>query len=149
MNVHPFKNAKEPLGEILLRRGNITSAQLEQALAQQAKEPKLLGEVLVTMGFLEEGDIIAALIIQCGVPYVAIHKYNIPPEVLTLIPQALARKLCLLPIDRTNGVLSLAMADPLQQEVIAQIEKLTGLKVVAFIVSKSELNQAFKRYFGK
>ena len=141
---------KTPLGEILIRRGKINTAQLTEALDRQskAKEPKLLGEVLIAMKCLDETDIIAALVLQCGVPYVAVSKYDIDPAVLKIIPLAKVRGLCLLPVDKTDGVLSVVMVDPLRKDMIGEIEKITGLKVAPFIASKVEIEEAISRYFG-
>jgi len=144
-------NARTPLGEILIRRGKINAAQLSQALELQikAKEPKLLGEVLIAMRCLEESDIIAALVLQCGVPYVAVSRYDIEPAVLKIIPEAIIRGLCLMPVDKTDGVLSVVMVDPLRKDMIAEVEKVSGLRVAPFIASKVEIDEAIRRYFDK
>ena len=70
------------LGEILIQRKRITREQLETALALQKKDRSLrmntqgpaslddklengfIGEILVKLGFLDEQDIVAALVIQ-------------------------------------------------------------------------------------
>ena len=44
--------AKRRLGDIIVERGLITSAQLEQALTVQRESGSKLGEVLVELGFL-------------------------------------------------------------------------------------------------
>jgi type IV pilus assembly protein PilB len=140
---------KTPLGEILIRRGKINAAQLAEALERQtkAKEPKLLGEILLAMKCLEEADIIAALVLQCGVPYVAVSKYEVDPKVLKLIPENKIRSLCLMPVDKTDGVLSVVMVDPLRKDMIAEIEKITGLRVAPFIASKVEIDEAIRQHF--
>lgn len=150
MDNDAVKSLKTPLGEILVRRGKINAAQLNEALDRQikAKEPKLLGEILIAMKCLDESDIIAALVLQCGVPYVAVSKYDIDPAVLRSIPEVKVRQLCLLPVDKTDGVLSVVMVDPLRKDLIAEVEKITGLRVAPFIASKVEIEETIRRYFG-
>ncbi len=147
-NAKSFQNSKEPLGEILVKRGKVTTAQLSDALARQAKAHKLLGEILVSMKVLEEEDIVAALVMQCGVPYLAVNKYDIPAEVLKLIPESKVREHCLLPVDQSTGVLSVVMADPLRQEVILQLGEITRFKIIPFIATKTEIEKAITRYYG-
>lgn len=142
------EESREFIGEILVKRGNITAAQLEQGLAHQAKEYKLLGETLVALGFVEEDDIIAALIVQCGVPYVSVHKFNVSPEILKLVPETLIREYCLLPVDRNADALSVVMADPLKKDVVAKIAKASGLRIAPFISAKNEIEKAINKYFG-
>jgi Mrp family chromosome partitioning ATPase len=49
------------LGEILQRRGLITTAQLEQGLKPDAPARKMLGAALVDLGFVRESDVAQAL----------------------------------------------------------------------------------------
>jgi len=147
-NAQAFQNAREPLGEILVRQGKITAAQLNDALASQAKGHKLLGDILVGANILEEEDIVVALIIQCGVPYIAVNKYDIAADVLQLVPESMAREFHVLPVDRSEGVLSVVMADPLKKETIVRLGEVTGLRITPFIATKTEIGKAIIRYFG-
>ncbi len=52
------------LGEMLLRSKQITSAQLEFALALQRKRGGLLGEILVSLGWLDRHTLDVALAVQ-------------------------------------------------------------------------------------
>ncbi|MBI3617870.1 MAG: hypothetical protein HY210_06605, partial [Candidatus Omnitrophica bacterium] len=54
---------KRFLGEILLERKKIAPNQLELALRTQRREGGYLGEILVKLGFIEEQEVIAALVI--------------------------------------------------------------------------------------
>ena len=72
MNKGSFMDAyKVLLGEILIQRKRITREQLEAALQTQKKEGGYIGEILVRLGLLDERDIVVALVIQCGLPYIA------------------------------------------------------------------------------
>ena len=46
-----MEETREPLGEILIKRGLIKSEQLNQALEIQKKEKGLIGEILLKLGF--------------------------------------------------------------------------------------------------
>lgn len=49
------------LGEILIKEGFISEAQLQEAIKAQAKERGRIGEVLIKLGILSEQDLISAL----------------------------------------------------------------------------------------
>ena len=53
--VNETVTAQAPLGQLLVRRGVLTDEQLATALEQQRvnEERKLIGEVLVDMGFVD------------------------------------------------------------------------------------------------
>src|SRR5256885_756083 len=88
------------LGEILIQRKRITRSQLDAALQTQKEKGGFIGEVLVGMGLLDERDIVVALVIQCGLPYIAVNKYAIDPQVVSLIPREVAQKEKVIALDR-------------------------------------------------
>ena len=69
-----LSRSKDRIGDILIRMGKITTAQLLAALSQQLKEPgRLLGEVLVEQGLVQPDEIKAALQTQ-GVSPLSDHQ---------------------------------------------------------------------------
>lgn len=145
--IEQFK--KELLGEILIRRKIITPEQLDQALTHQQKEGGHIGSVLVKLGFVEEKNVVAALVVQCNFPYIAIDKYDVDTHILLMIPAAFARSHCLMPLDRVGNIFSVVMANPLDQGVKAELQRLTGCSIAPFIATRTEITQAIDRCYGK
>ena len=137
------------LGEILINRHIITSEQLKKALEVQKKEDKYLGELLVKLGFAEELDIVAALVVQCNLPYIAIQKYEIDQSILQLVPKETAWKYQIIPLDRVGDVLSVVMEDPLDIAVKAELHRMTNCKIVPFICTQSDIQMALEHFYGK
>ena len=140
---------KPLIGEILVKRHLITDQQLNEALDVQKKESGFLGEILVKLGYLEERDIVVALVVQCSLPYIAINKYEIDPKVLELVPEKVAREFHVFPLDRVGDVLSVVMVNPLSSELKTELEKITGCKIATFIATKSEIIEAIARWYKK
>ena len=105
------------LGEILIQRKKITREQLDAALQAQKEKGSYIGEILVGMGLLDERDIVVALVVQCGLPYIAVNKYSIDPEIVKLIPKEIAQKQRLIALDRIGEILSVVMVNPLSDEL--------------------------------
>lgn len=141
------ENSKFLLGEVLLSRGLITQPQLEQALKIQKEHKGFLGKHLIKLGFLEERDVVVALIVQCNIPYIAIDKYNIERNVLNLIPNAFARDNHVIPLDRVGDILSIVMADPLDVAVKAEVQRLTQCRIAPFIATENEIIKAIERSY--
>jgi type IV pilus assembly protein PilB len=139
---------KEPIGAILLKRQKITNDQLNKALSVQRKEGGYLGENLIKLGFVDEIDVVVALIVQCNLPYIAVDKYEIDKSILQLIPQLIAEKFRLIPLERVGDVLTVVMADPFDTAAKAEIKRVTGCRVAPFIATKSEITGALKRWYG-
>jgi len=140
---------KQLLGQILLKRGMITKEQLQGALEYQKKEGGVIGETLIKLGYVTERDIVVALIVQCGLPYIAVNKYDIDKRVIELIPAKVARQFHIMPLDKVGDVLSVVMANPLDAAMINEIEHLTGCKVATFIATKTEIDEAINRWYVK
>ena len=76
---------KQLLGDILLERKIITPEKLQKALEVQQAKSGFLGDVLVKLGFAEELDIVAALMVQCNLAYIAISQYEINRKIILRI----------------------------------------------------------------
>jgi len=135
------------LGEILIQRKKITREQLEGALQAQKGKGGFIGEILVNFGLLDERDIVVALVIQCGLPYIAVNKYTIHPEVLRLIPKEVAQKEKVIALDRIGEILSVVMVNPLTDDKKNYLEKLTKCRIATFISTKAEIEEAIARNY--
>lgn len=143
------KASRELIGKILIDRKKITSAQLQEALKIQQNERGFIGEILVKLGYLDDRDIVVALVVQCGLPYISVNKYEIDPAVIKLIPVDVAREHHVMPLDRIGDVLSVVVNNPLTDELKEKLESLTGCRVAAFISTKREIDEAIGRSYQK
>lgn len=135
------------LGELLLEKGAITQEQLEQALERQKKEGRRIGEILVELNFVTEEDILIALSAQYGWPYLPLANYRIDSEITALVPEKFAREHCLIPIDQIGDVLTVAMADPLDEESLELLKKATGCKIQIFVSTSSDIMKAIEQHY--
>lgn len=135
------------LGDLLLYANKIDDKQLELALNEQKKSNRRLGEILVEMGFVTENDIIEVLEFQLGIPHVDLEKYLVNPKIAKIIPENLARRYDLIAIDKKNGYLIVAMADPLNIFAIDDVKLSTGYDIQPVISSKSHILSAIEKYY--
>jgi type IV pilus assembly protein PilB len=144
---HFTKTINKQLGEILVERGVISRAQLEEVLVFQKRNGILFGEALVLMNLCTEEDVVQALTSQYGFPYLPLANYEIAPEVVATVSVKLCKQYCLVPIDKIGRSLTLAMANPLNVLASEDVEKFTGCTVQAFVSTATEINNAIKRYY--
>ena len=135
------------LGEILIQRKLITREQLDGALGAQKEKGGFIGEILVNLGYLDERDIVVALVIQCGLPYIAVNKYIIDPQIVRLIPKEVAQKEKVIALDRIGEILSVVMANPLTDNKKKYLEALTKCRIATFISTKTEIEEAIARNY--
>ncbi len=139
------------IGEILVERGVVSQDQLNRALEAQRRSGKneYVGEVLMRLGYVGEIEIVTALVLQCNLPYIAVSKHEVSPDVLCLIPADFARSSRLVPLDRIGNILSVVMMNPLDDNKRHQVEVMTGCTIATFITTRSEIDRAIRRFYGE
>jgi type IV pilus assembly protein PilB len=142
-----FKRQKELLGQVLVERGIITPEQLDKAIQIQKEQGGLIGDILTNLGFASEEDIVQAVSIQHDVPYLPLVNYEIDPELIKSIPENLARKYDILPVDKMGDILTIVMANPLDKKAIDEIETLTKCKIEVFVSTYREIREAIERVY--
>ena len=141
------RNITKRLGQILLERGVISAKQLEDALTRQKASDGLLGQILIELGYVTEEAMALALTAQYGFPYLPLENYEIDDGLAQVVPESMARRFCLVPIDRIGNALTLAMADPTNVQAIEEIECMTKCVVQAFVSTPSDIYRTINKYY--
>src|SRR3546814_6505359 len=90
------------LGDLLVEQGVITGEQLAIALDEQKRSGRKLGGTLIALGFVSEDRLLALLAEQLGVEEVDLSHYRYKPEVVTTIPEQLARRYRVILLDNRS-----------------------------------------------
>ncbi len=143
------KIVSKKLGELLIDKGIISQNQLEKALALQKEKGGLIGQVLVTLGYVTEEEIAQVITVQYGFPYLPLKGYDVDEELIKLIPKHVAKQYSLIPVDKIGDTLTIAMSNPLNIQAVEDIELLTKASVQVFVSTLSDINEAINRYYEK
>ncbi|ANM28551.1 type II secretion system protein E [Acidobacteria bacterium Mor1] len=136
------------LGEMLLKAGLITPAQLQEALEAQKANGEKVGFNLVQLGYVKEDDITQLLSEQYGVPSINLRHFEIDESVINLMPSEVSQKYLVLPVNRTGATLTIAMADPTNVFAMDDIKFMTGYNVEPVVASELAIREAIERYYG-
>ena len=141
------------LGELLVRAGLISAAQLTEALGEQQRIGKRLSSLLVESGLVSETQVTQILSQQLSVPWVSLHHIDFSRELLNLVPVDAVERFCLIPIyvRRVRGLgdaLYVAMDDPTNAQALAEVAERSGLHVRAMIAPPSDIRAAIRAYYG-
>jgi type IV pilus assembly protein PilB len=139
------------LGELVVKRGLITSAQLEKALEFEAEENtvRALSVALVKLNYFSDADLTALLQREYRLPIVDPAAMEIPGDVVRLIPSTLVRRHHLLPISLSGSTLTLAMSDPSNLVAINEIKFLTGYDVKVAVAPTSSVTAAIEACYDE
>jgi len=141
------------LGELLIKEGVITTAQLEQAINLQRKESGRLGEILIKLGMIKEDQMVVVLGKQLNIPYFSLGTGMLNPVkemgLEQLIPYEFAAKNSVIPISRTLRSLTVALSDPLDIMLMDNIKQVTGCQINPVIATKTDITKAIEQFYGK
>ena len=133
------------LGSLLLETGLVDPEQLGEALDIQARTGARLGEVLLHAGAVDEKTLTQLLAHQLRLPHLDVSAFEPEEEALAIIPEPIARRFRFVPLTVRNGVLFLAMADPLDDVALAHIREYTELPVRAVVTTRTAVDTLLQR----
>ena len=130
---------KKRLGEILLEDGALSPENLDEALQHQKKEGGLIGQILIRLGYLSEEDLVAAIGKQLHIPYIPLGNYSVNMDAAQFFSMDFCKKNICVIFEKDEKRLWVAVADPLNETLIEEIEKKTSLKLQLFISTPTEI----------
>ncbi len=139
------------IGDILISMGKITEEQLEQALSMQRNDPRDLGRILLSLGYVVPADIARALAKRLKLDYVVVSELSedeIDPEALNFIGEATLRKYLALPLRFEDGDLVVAMADPNDIYALEDLKIIAKRPIKPAVATEEDLRGAFAHLFG-
>jgi type IV pilus assembly protein PilB len=139
---------KKRLGEILRERGHLSTADLNKVLLEQRGKRVHLGELLLQDGKVAKTDLVSALAEISDVPYLDCTRVQVDPEVLKLIPQAMARHCNALPVEIQQSSLIVVMAEPQNLQFLDELRFKSGKKIIPRLGFRNEIALAIDRHYG-
>ncbi|HNV70567.1 MAG TPA: ATPase, T2SS/T4P/T4SS family [Candidatus Ozemobacteraceae bacterium] len=136
------------IGDALIDAGVITNAQLQEALAYVKKRGIRLGEALIEMGLIGENDLMHCLSEQLGIPSIPDEDLVVDPSVIHEVPYVMAKKHNLIPLGVQNGRLVVATFDPLNINIIDDIESRARRPVTLVLASSRRIAEAIEQYYS-
>ena len=142
------KKGRPLLGEMLIDRGLINSQQLDVVLKEQKKTSEFIGTVIVKLGFLSDQQLLPVLSEQLNVDYVKIGQLKIDPSIIKLVPAKFACHYKLIPLNKQNNTLSVAVSDPLNIQILDDLRLILKLEIKPVLAAGKDILEAIRSYYG-
>ena len=135
--------------EILVRRGVVSPDQIREA-AQMSKETGAkVGDALVRLGYATGEDVSRAIAEQHGLNYVSLGEVAIPPSVIELVPESVARENAVLPLSESDGRLTVVLSDPMDLDTVDKLKFILNKQVDLSLAPREAILEAINRYYGQ
>jgi type IV pilus assembly protein PilB len=136
--------------DILIRRHVLSSDQLDEALNMQRQTgAKNVQEVIVKLGYASIEDVMKAVAEFHKVPYIDLTDMTIPPSVIELVPESVARENVILPMAQENGSLKIIMSDPTDYDTVQKLQFILNKDVQPCISPREQIVEAINRHYGQ
>lgn len=134
------------IGDILQRRGILDERQL--LLAQQSANGHRLDRVIMDMGLASEEDLLKAFADELGMKYFELKDYQVDTQLLSQFPATPIFRHSLLPLQRENGRVLVASADPFDFEALDELSSLSGEVLEPVLALHEDVVDLIKQNLG-
>jgi len=131
--------------DILIKRGVVGPDQIKEA---QRMGTVTIEEALAKLGYADPEDVMKAKAEQHGRQYIELKEIEIPPSVIELVPESLARENIVMPLAQENGAIKVIMHDPLDFETIDKLRFVLNREIEVALAPKEAIVEAINRYYG-
>lgn len=137
------------LGERLIQMGLISDDQLMIALQEQRTSKKLIGAILVEMGFITESALSEVLAESAGTEKFDPRKTILDPNLIRMLPKEVAQRQKIIPVAVENDTLRLAMADVYNVVAMDQARRYfpRHYKVVPLLCTDTQIIELIDQYY--
>ncbi|MEK7179881.1 MAG: GspE/PulE family protein [Patescibacteria group bacterium] len=134
------------LKEFILDSDLISRADFEAAEKKALGEKESIGKILVNEGKITDDDLRKIQAHILGIPFVDLKGEKIDFEILSLIPEPIARNHNIIAFRNSEKTLEVAMLDTEDLSAIDFIKKKTGLKILPRLTDQESMKSALLQY---
>jgi type IV pilus assembly protein PilB len=135
--------------EILINKGVISAEQLAEAKQLASDSSMKLPDALIRLGYATGEDISRALAEQHGLDYITLSEVVIPPSVVELVPESVARENAVIPLADSDGTLTVVISDPDDYETIEKLRFILNRPIETALAPRDAILEAINRHYGQ
>lgn len=135
--------------DILIRQGIISPDQLKEAAEMAQQTGMKLSEALGRLDYASGPEIIRAMAEEHGLEYVNLDDMVIPPSVVELVPESVARENAILPLAEEDGDLRVVVSDPDDFETFEKLRFILNRRIEVALSPRENILDAINRHYGQ
>ena len=143
-----MEGAHKPLGQLLKEMELVKEGQIQEALSVQRDKGGVIGEILVSLGYVSGEELLLALGAQMGMEVVNLEELTIDSEVIEKVPVTMAKAYNIVPFKMEDGTLTLAMANPHDINTLDDLRYMLHCEVKGAVASEEAVAAALEKYYS-
>ncbi|MGQ9505913.1 MAG: GspE/PulE family protein [Thermogutta sp.] len=135
--------------DLLVKKGIVSPDQLEEAKQLAAQSGMKLPDALVRLGYATGEDVMQVMAEQHGLEYVDLSRVSIPPNVVELVPESVARENVVVPLSEEDGQLRVAVCDADDFATFDKLRFILNRRIEICLAPREAILEAINRYYGQ
>jgi len=135
------KTLRKDLGQMLIEAELITEEQLGHVKELQAKDGDKIEHILLRQRLVTPQQLAFFRSLQLGVPFVNLKREGVKPHAIALVPEAIARKYSVIPVDVIGNTVVIAMEDPTDIQAIEDLAALTRKRTEPVLSTSQDIQE--------
>ena len=141
-----FQNRQ--IGRILADMGAIAPAEIDLLLEKQSQTGQRFGTIGVETGMFTDIELAQGLAERFQYDFIDLKDVALDPELIASLPSNLSIKYNLVPLERQENTLVVAVADPTDINVLDKLELQLGCRLDIKIAAQSQIERLIERGAG-
>ncbi len=137
---------QDQLYKFIIDSGLISKEEYEVVKKKAEENGEAIQKTLINMGKINEDDFLRIQAYLVGIPFVELTNIKVPLEVLSLIPEPIARKHNIVAYSKKDDNLEVALMDGDDLNAIDFIKKKTGLRVLPRLTNSVSIKNLLLQY---
>ncbi len=138
--------SESELKEFILDSGLVSRKDVEAAEIEAKKKAQSIGDILIAQGLLSSDSLRRIKAYVLGIPFVNLKDKKIDLNVLSLIPEPIARTHSIIAFKKEGETLEVAMLDTEDLPAIDSVRKKTGLRILPRLTDDESLKNVLLQY---
>jgi type IV pilus assembly protein PilB len=137
---------EKQLKDFIIDSGMVPRVDIDDAVGEAKKKKKSIGDILVEKGKLTVDDLRRMQSYILGIPFVNLRGQKLDHDILSLIPEPIARKHNIVAFKKRDDALEVAMLDTDDFEAVNSIKKKVGVKILPRLTDNESMRSALIQY---
>ena len=135
--------------DILIRQGVVSREQVAEAQQMVKQTGAKLSDSLVRLGYATGEEVMRAVAEEHGRDYVDLSEVVVPPNVVELVPESVARENAILPLAEEDGELKVIVSDPDDFETFEKLRFILNRRIEIALAPREAILEAINRHYGQ
>lgn len=133
----------------ILKSSNVLAEEhIRQAEQMSVRTGRSILDIALSMKWIDEVKIRDLVASKFSMEVVSIKDKEIPDDLIKLIPIYMAQRYEVVPVERKDDHLKVAISNPFRLEIVDSLAIALGLQVEPLLATESEIKWALRKYYG-